>query len=66
MMRPLPPFRARPLRTARLRKTYHPALTADYDEPTPITIKTARRPLKAVRNTPRLRVIGRTDDGPRN
>jgi hypothetical protein len=61
MLRPLPPFRVRPLKKVSIRKA--PASSTDFsDEEIEISIKGLRRPLRLTRPlaVARLKVLGRT------
>jgi hypothetical protein len=61
MMRPLPPFRLRPLRQASVPKASKSDFLEILDDAEPVSIKGTRRPIKFVRTAPatRLRVLGR-------
>jgi hypothetical protein len=61
MLRPLPPFRMRPLRKQQTPKIIGLGLEK---LDTPISVKPARRPVKVQRLAPagRLKVLGRTSE----
>jgi hypothetical protein len=61
MLRPLPPFRVRPLKKASVRKSPGADLALEAADEVLVSIKALRRPLKLVRAAPeqRLKVLGR-------
>jgi hypothetical protein len=61
MLRPLPPFRVRPLKKAAVRKASASDEFRDLADGEPVSIKGLRRSLKLSRPAPasRLRVLGR-------
>jgi hypothetical protein len=61
MLRPLPPFRVRPLKKPAIRKSHSSDSSFETIEGVQVSIRALRRPLKAVRPTPesRLKVLGR-------
>jgi hypothetical protein len=65
MMRPLPPFRLRPLRQSSAPKVSKADFPEDVDDGEPVSIKGIRRPIRVVRAAPatRLRVLGRDAHG---
>jgi hypothetical protein len=65
MLRPLPPFRVRPLKKTSIRKS--PGFDLAYEcEEMLVSIKALRRPLKHLRPAPesRLKVLGRSVPSP--
>ena len=66
MLRPLPPFRVRPLRKATIRKASTTDEFRDLADGEPVSIKGLRRSLKLARPAPasRLRVLGRASQIP--
>jgi hypothetical protein len=61
MLRPLPPFRVRPLKKVSVRKSPGPDLALECAEEVLVSIKALRRPLKLLRPAAesRLKVLGR-------
>jgi hypothetical protein len=61
MLRPLPPFRVRPLKKASVRKSPGSDLALESADEVLVSIKALRRPLKLHRPAPeqRLKVLGR-------
>jgi hypothetical protein len=66
MLRPLPPFRVRPLKKVSIRKSPGSDLVLECAEEMLVSIKALRRPLKHLRPAPesRLRVLGRSVPSP--
>lgn len=66
MLRPLPPFRVRPLKKSSVRKSPAADLALDAADEVLVSIKALRRPLKLLRPAPesRLRVLGRSLPSP--
>jgi hypothetical protein len=61
MLRPLPPFRVRPLKKASIRKSPSSDLVLECAEEMLVSIRALRRPLKHLRQASeqRLKVLGR-------
>jgi hypothetical protein len=61
MLRPLPPFRVRPLKKVSIRKSPVASTAAEGSDEVTVSIKALRRPVKTVRHIPdsRLKVLGR-------
>jgi hypothetical protein len=59
MLRPLPPFRVRPLHTAVVRKSVSPVTIEDIGDEMEHSVKAVRRPLRIIKTAPmiRLRVL---------
>ena len=63
LLRPLPPFRAKPLRKPHTRKA--PGSDSRKEGATEISVKARRHPIKIARplGSPALKVLGRAADG---
>lgn len=59
MIRPLPPFTARPLRLRKIRKSASPAAILELASEFSASVKASRKPIKASgdRDAPRMRVL---------
>ena len=66
MQRPLPPFRVKPMRSDYVRKSVSAEAIREFAQNEPVTIKSARLPLRILKPAAgqRLRVIGRPANDP--
>lgn len=66
MLRPLPPFRVRPLKKVSIRKSPVANVAAEGGDEVTVSIKALRRPVRTMRHSPdsRLKVLGRGASSP--